>query len=209
MHEVQILLGQVAALLAIIQVVPYIRSILRGETKPSRASYAIWLCVELVLVASYFSSGATTTKWMFVIILLNSVVLFLLSLKYGMKGFHKVDLFSIVFAMVAIIAWITTDNPALAVYLCAAASFFGYIPTERKTYTHPKTENKLSWGLYVLAAFLNVCALDTLELAIILPPLTTLIMSTSIYLLLQKNFNKSLHHHMIMRMHTSVPRTAK
>ena len=204
MHDIQALLGQVAAFLAIIQIIPYIRSILRGETKPSRTSYAIWLAVELVLVTSYFSVGATTTKWMYVIIFLNSLVLFLLSLKYGMKGFHKVDLVSIVFAVAAIVAWVSTDNPTLAVYLCTAASFFGYIPTERKSYSFPRTENKLSWGLYVFAAFLNVCALTTLSPEIALPPIVSFVMSGLVFLLLQNKFNKSLHRHMIIRMHTTV-----
>lgn len=207
MHEIQTFLGQAAAILAVVQIIPYIRSILKGETKPSRASYGIWLCVELVLVASYFASGASTTKWMFIVIFLNSLVLFLLSLKYGMKGFHKIDLASIIFALVAIVAWVATENPALAVYLCAAASFFGYIPTERKSYVAPQTENTFSWGLYVLAALLNVCALTTLAPEIALPPIISLVMSASVYLLLQKKFNKSVHHYMVMRVHAHPPKS--
>jgi hypothetical protein len=170
-HPTQILFGQIAAVIAALQVVPYVWSILRGHTRPSRASYAIWSVIQTIELISYIAAGATTTKWALLVLTINAVIIFCLSLKYGMGGRNKFDIPCLVLAAVAIVLWVTTDNPALAVYMSTFAGFVGYLPTIKKSYLLPRTENTLSWGMYVVAATLNVAALTSLKPAIALPPL--------------------------------------
>lgn len=42
---------------------PYIKSIIKGKTKPNRASFAIWAAVGTVILLSSFSAGARDTLW--------------------------------------------------------------------------------------------------------------------------------------------------
>lgn len=160
-----------------LQVIPYVLSILRGRTRPQRASYAIWSMVETVQLISYIASGATTTKWALLVITLNSFIIFGLSLKYGMGGHSRFDILCLLLAATAIVIWQTTNNPVFAVYLTTLAGFIGYLPTIKKAYRWPLTENLLSWGMYVAAATLNVCALTSTKLVIVLPPLAGFILS--------------------------------
>ena len=141
-------------------------------------SYGIWLAVEIIGISSYIASGATTTKWLPLLATFNSLVIFILSFKYGMGGTSKLDFFSLGLAAVAITLWLRTGSPVLAVYMSVLAGCIGYIPTIRKTYKWPKTENTLSWSMYVVAASLNVCALTTNRLVIVLPTISTLILSS-------------------------------
>lgn len=187
MTSLQVFFGSLATFLAIIQVIPYILSIFKGRTKPSRSSYTIWLANESVLVLSYLASGASTTLGLYIILLFNSLLIFILSLKYGVGGLKPMDLVCMSFATLAIILWVTTNNASLAVYACLASSIIGYIPTIKKSYNKPQTEDKLSWVLYVLATLFNVFAINSLNPAIFLPPLLSLVMSaTVLFLLLRK-----------------------
>jgi len=177
MHPTQILIGEIAAIVEVAQSIPYYISILRGNTRPQRASYGIWLVIEIVAVSSYIASGATTTKWVPLISAFNSLVIFILAFKYGMGGKSKFDLFSLSLAGLAIAIWVITKNPVLAVYMSTLADCIGFMPTIKKAYLYPSTENTLSWCMYVVAVALNVCALTTTRLVIVLPLIITLIFS--------------------------------
>src|SRR5579863_7747282 len=84
--------GLTAGVVDAISFYPYIRSILKGETKPNRASFAIWAAVGTVIVLSYFSAGARTTIWLPLTYALLGYIVFILSFKYGVGGFNLLDL---------------------------------------------------------------------------------------------------------------------
>ena len=178
MNSAQILFGQIAALLAVIQVIPYVLSILKGETKPSRASYGIWAIIHIIEVTAY------VTKWLFLILAINALIIFALSFKYGMGGFNKFDLACLALAGLAIVLWVVTDNPTIAVYLAVLAGSIGFLPTVKKSYSQPWTENTLSWCIYLAATLLNACALTTLAPVIALPPLASLFFASIVVILL-------------------------
>lgn len=165
---------------------PYVRSIIKGETKPARSSYAIWLVNQSVLVFSYLAAGATTTLGLYIALLINSMIIFVLALRYGVGGFKPLDLVCMGLAALAIVLWVATNNPALAVYAFLASSTIGYIPTMRKSYLFPNSENKLSWGMYVVAALCNIIAINKFEAVIFLPPLFSFTMSLIIFVLLHR-----------------------
>lgn len=178
------LLGQIAGILAVVQAIPYIVSILRGKTKPARASYAIWSVVQIISVVSYVASGATDTKWVPIALTLSAIAIFALSFKYGMGGLSKLDIGCLGIAAIAIVLWVTTNDPALAVYASLVASTIAYIPIVKKSYLLPGTENTLSWTLYAIAVLFNVCALTTLDPVIALTPIVSLLFSGTIAVLL-------------------------
>lgn len=187
------LLGQIAGILAVIQAIPYIFSILRRKTKPARASYAIWSVVQTISVVSYIASGATDTKWVPIALTITAVTIFALSFKYGMGGLSKLDVGCLGIAAIAIILWVTTSDAGLAVYASLVASSVAYIPVLKKSFLQPGTENTLSWSIYSTAAILNVCALTTIDPVISLTPIVSLILSTTIviFLLLPRKHIKS------------------
>lgn len=178
------LLGQIAGILAVVQAIPYIVSILRGKTKPARASYAIWSVVQVISVVSYIASGATDTKWVPIALTVSAIAIFSLSFKYGMGGLSKLDISCLGIAAIAIVLWVTTNDPALAVYASLVASTIAYIPIVKKSYLLPDTENTLSWTLYAIAVLFNVLALTTLDPVIALTPMISLLFSGTIAVLL-------------------------
>lgn len=54
------LLAGTAAVLGVVQIVPYVISILAGRTRPSRVGHRIWAIVELVTTITYLAAGGLT-----------------------------------------------------------------------------------------------------------------------------------------------------
>jgi hypothetical protein len=189
MHQA---IGQSAAILALVALVPYIRSILKGDTKPERASWFIWLVVNCNLVASYHSSGATTTIWLNIAYVVTTSTVFLLSIKYGVGGFTRLDIMCLIGAVAGLYFWWLTDNPLTALYLNIFVDALGFLPTLKKAYLEPKTENKLSWNLSTLSNALNVTALTTWQFKIALFPVYNFIFNALVALFLSGFIQKTV-----------------
>lgn len=177
-------IGQIAGVIAFLSILPYVISILRGHTKPSRSAYMIWVVVEVVTAASYIASGAITTYWTTVVFAFSAILIFLLSIKFGMGGYSKLDLICLAIAAVAVYLWITTQNPVIALYAIIVASKISYLPIIKKSWYQPETENILSWGMVAFASTLNLFALTSLELKITLLPILAAFLQGLVFILL-------------------------
>jgi len=160
MQLYQPILVAVATALAILSYVPYIRSILKGKTRPSRATFGIWALISVVEVGSYTASGARSTLLLPLVYAIGGIAVFCLSLTRGVGGTQKVDLFCLAGALLGVICWVLTKNPHVALYLSMLASGFGFVPTIKKAYFQPETEDALAWSLSGVAAVLNVLAIS-------------------------------------------------
>lgn len=174
------LIGQVAGALLLIAPVPYYIDIFRGNTKPARAAYAIWILVDIVTLTSYVASGGRSTSWVFLAATISTTIIFFLSWKYGMGGFNKLDLVCVGLAVLAILLWMTTKDPATALYTSLAAKVLGYLPIIRKSYVYPNTENSLSWGICAAGSILNLFALTSLHPEIAIAPIVMAILDALI-----------------------------
>ena len=178
------LLGKSAGIIGFVALIPYVRSILQGKTKPNRASWLIWAAVSLSLLASYHYSGATTTIWLTLSYTIIPLTVFLLSFKYGSGGYTRLDIVCILGAITGLILWRVTHNPVTALYLNIFVDALGFLPTIKKAYLLPGSENQLAWNISVLANTLNVLALTTWQLKIALFPVYNLTFNAIVAVLL-------------------------
>jgi hypothetical protein len=163
------LIGELAGGLAMVQIIPYIVSILRGHTRPERMSYLIWLIVDVITAASYISVGARTTIWTGLVFVFTGLLVFILSIKHGIGGFSTYDVVCLLLALCGVFLWISTQDALLALCFGTAVGLVGYLPTIKKVYFFPQTENTLSWTMTAAASTLNLFALTTLTPRIALP----------------------------------------
>jgi len=194
MHHA-IFLGQLAGLLSITAIIPYVRSILRGDTKPNRASWLIWAVEGLILLASYYFSGATTTIWLTISFAVIPLVVFALSFKYGVGGFNRLDMVCLFGALIGLTLWRITRSPVVALYINILVDFLGFLPTIQKSYLHPETENSLAWIIGTSATALNVLALTTLKLQIALYPIYLFLANGVVTILVIGHIQKRLSRH--------------
>jgi hypothetical protein len=149
----------VSSLLALISPLIYARAILRGEARPHRTTRLVLLIITILSTASLFANGDRVAVWLASVSALQSIIVFSLSLKYGVGGWAKIDLGCLAVALAGIITWQLTDNPLFGLYFSIAADFIGMVPTLIKTYHSPKTEIVAFFALDCLASICSLFAL--------------------------------------------------
>ena len=174
-----LILGISAGLIAIGATVPYILSIIRGETRPNVVSWSLWTIIVLVTAVAQISAGAS---WPLMLLIgstvANLAVVFLCSIGYGYSEFKNVDKICLFLALAAIVFWWITSNPVIAILLAVIADGIAYIPTYAKTYQEPKSEPFFYWGVLVCADILAVFSSTIFNAANVLFPISYGILNT-------------------------------
>jgi hypothetical protein len=169
--DIKALCGMVAGGVALGAYILYIISILRGKSRPERATWWIWTLMGLVLATSYHFSGASNTIWVPIMEFLGPFAIALLSIRYGVGGIHsKIDIICLLGACVSIALWIAFKNPIVALVTSLAVDAFALFPTLKKSYTRPQDENFWAWFGTMSADTLNLFAAERFSFAILVYP---------------------------------------
>ncbi|MFA7310147.1 MAG: hypothetical protein WC050_04560, partial [Candidatus Paceibacterota bacterium] len=94
----------------------------------------------------------------------------LVALRLGEKHIRKVDWLSFGCALFAIVLWLITDTPLVAVVIAAIINFLAMFPTFRKSYSNPFQESTSIWILDVIRFSIGIVALESLNLTTALFP---------------------------------------
>jgi hypothetical protein len=175
--------GWLAGLLSLAAFVPYILSTLRGHTKPNRATWSIWMVNSFVIAASYYSSGATNTIWVAVGYSIGSLVTAILSYRFGTGGWTWLDRNCLTMAAIALFCWWWFDSALIALLMSLSVDFAGALPTIRKAYQEPETEDRIAWSLFLSGNCINLMAIDRWMFKIVIYPAYMVLASGLIALL--------------------------
>lgn len=141
------LFGIISALLNLAALFPYIYDIVKGKTKPERASWLIWTSLGLIAFFSQLAKGATNSLWMVGASVVGAITITSLSIKRGGSSFSKLDKASLVTAFVGIILWFLTREAAIALFITIFVNAIGSFLTTVKAYRKPESETLLTWIL--------------------------------------------------------------
>lgn len=165
------LVGKVAGALSFLAYVPYVISTVKGKTRPNRATWIIWTAVGVSLLASYAAAGARETVWVTVANLAAFLMVLILSFKYGEGGWTVFDGFCLFGAGLGFALWWWFDSPLPTLYSGLFIDWIGALPTLRKSWVDPYSEDLLSWILFLTANALNLLALRVWNLEMASYPL--------------------------------------
>lgn len=182
----------ISTILPLISPLVYSKAILKGNAQPHRTTALVLLLITSLSTASLFAQGDKVAVWLAGASTLQSILIFILSLKYGMGGWNKTDIACLLIALIGIVAWQTTNEPILALYFSIAADFVGVIPTLVKTYHFPETE---IWSYYLLdtiAGGFSLLALGSWTLQEYSYPLYVVFINLAIVLLVIKSNIKKI-----------------
>ena len=110
----------------IISIIPYFRSILKGDTKPHRMTFFIW---TILILIAFFSQLAKGASWSLLLTAGDGIAVlatFILSVKFGVGGLEWRDIISLVGVVVSLILWYLTKEPATALFLIILIDLIGY-----------------------------------------------------------------------------------
>ncbi len=80
------MLGMIAGIIAISGYIPYIYSILKGQTRPNRATWFIWTIVGGLLAFSYMAEGDQHSIWLPLGYFFGPLITAILSLRLAMRN---------------------------------------------------------------------------------------------------------------------------
>lgn len=160
MDLLPVIAGRAAGIISVIAFLPYVISVIRGRTRPSLATWLIWTVVGSVLCASHWASGGRASIWVPVSYALGPLVTSLLALRYGDRGWTRFERGCLAVAALSLVVWAISGNPLLALCMNIFIDFMGALPTMRKSWSDPGSEDRLSWGMFAAGNALNLFAVS-------------------------------------------------
>jgi hypothetical protein len=177
------ILGTAAVIISFGSYVPYLRSILRNQTRPHAFSWLVWaLLAGIAFAAQLFENGGIGS-WVTGSSSLLCFVIFFLSLSKGEKHFDSFDWTALIAALLAIPLWKFTKNPTFSVILISVIDAVGFLPTYRKGYFKPNEERAGLYFLSTIKYILGILALRSFTLATWLFP-ASLILTNCLFVLM-------------------------
>ena len=178
------IIGVLAGVLEFSAFFLYYISILQGKTRPNRATWFVLTIVGFLIVASYYASGARETIWIPVSYAVGPMIAFLLSIKYGEGGWTVFDRLCLLGCFIGIVLWKVSHSPEITLFFSILVDFLGILPTLKKAYLDPLSEDKTAWLVTALASALNIFAVSMWTFSIGAYPVYMLFLNSVIAALL-------------------------
>jgi len=175
MLEIKAIAGMMSGLIALVAFIPYIDAILRGKTKPNRATWLIWTIVSTISLFSYGASGAGNTIWYPVSDAVAPLIVLILAVKWGEGGWTYLDRACLIMAGLALFLWWLFGIALIGLCMSLIADATGAIPTILKAYYRPEGEDRTSWTITFSAVMINVFAIESWSFSISIYPLYMLL----------------------------------
>jgi hypothetical protein len=137
----------VSALLTASCVLPYLRDIRRGCTRPQRASWFAFSTLSIIAAISQFAGGPGPGAWLAAGSAAGFSTVFAFSIRTGVGGFSRADRLTLLVATVAVLASVLTSTPLLALLGVIVAEIAAVVLTVRKTVDDPTSETASTWVL--------------------------------------------------------------
>jgi hypothetical protein len=167
-------LSAVAIGLTFIAFFPYIRSILRGTTKPHVFSWIIWGCVTFVVCLAQLAGGGGAGAWPIGVSgLITIYIAFLAYSKKSDSSITKTDWLFLALAATSLPLWYFTADPLWAVIILTTVDLLGFGPTFRKAYKKPFEEQLTLFAIMTLRNLVAITALQHYSLTTVLFPALT------------------------------------
>jgi len=162
--QIKIIFSIISVILGFIAFFPYFKSVISRKTQPHSFTWLIWGITQGTATVGLWIGGGGVGALSLTIGTLLVFVIFFMSLKNGEKNITKSDIVILIAALMAISIWWFLNNPILAVLFVSIIDMIGYIPTFRKSYNKPYTEDALSWGLFTITNVFAILALANYNL---------------------------------------------
>jgi len=178
------LIGILSAVIFIIGDIPYLKNAIEASIKPQRITWGIAMALNAIGFANQSASGADNSLWLFGAAVLMTGAIFIASLKNGVGGYSKLDIFAITTAIVGIILWQVFDSPLISILANLCVAVVALIPTFVKTKKDPTTETGIAWLFGSISAALAGVSVGSLDVdLLILPIASTLLQAYMVYLI--------------------------
>ncbi len=134
----------IAGVLFLAAFIPYIRSILRGQTIPAKATWLIWATIDTITLVGMVMTHALNGQIIGAV--LGVWIVAILALRLGASGWSRLDIVCILGAAAGLC--LMFFSPTYGLITSLSVLFIGSIPTFVHGYREPEKENKAAWMIY-------------------------------------------------------------
>ena len=169
----------------------YLRDTIKGTTKPNKVTWLLWTAAPLTAAAAAFAAGG---GWSVLPILINglcSLTIFTASLlnKNAYWRLGPLDYLCGLFSVLALVLWLTTREPAVAVLFAILTDLFAALPTLIKAWKHPETETSTDYAMGAFSAATTFFAITVWNVSTVaFPAYIILIDLTLLIFIVRKRF---------------------
>ncbi len=182
--DVKSTMGEIAGFINLVAYLPYLISIVNGETKPSKATWWIWSILEVMLSASYIMSGAENTIWLPIAGIIGMTLTAFLSLFYGKKEWTIIDSICSLGSVMGIVVWFFSGSPMVALFCFLVVDILAAIPTILKSWKEPFEEDLFAWLITLVSGVANLLAIEKWNFTIATLPIYNLVIYLAVVLAL-------------------------
>jgi hypothetical protein len=159
MHTLLAIAGSVVNFAACLS---YVRAILKGEATPNRVTWFLWALVPLIAGAAQWRAGVGIST--LVVLSVGAgpacVVLASLAQRTGLWKLGPFDYICGACSLAALALWAITGDPVTAIVLSILGDFAAALPTLRKAWLAPLTENRPSYLIAFAGMVLGIFSVD-------------------------------------------------
>lgn len=173
--------GLVAACLTTFAFLPYLKSMVSGQTRPLRSTWLIWAVLSALSATANWAEGASISMLFVGVQAGFTTLIFVMSLRYGMGGFlKKADLYILLVAAIGLSLWWFSSSPIWTLGLSLSISALGGAATLSKTYKAPETESTVCWALSAVAAGFGMVSVGRFDAILLAYPTYLLVLYAGI-----------------------------
>jgi hypothetical protein len=173
-----------AAAITLIGISAYAIETLRGRTQPNLVTWTLWTIVPLITFFGQLSKDVGLSSLYALAYALGPLFVVIASFA-NKKAYWHLTLFDYLcgaISLLALLLWYTTGDGLLAIILSITADFVAGLPTLRKGFRHPGSENTVAYIAGIFSATITLLTIQTWNLATGFFPIYILLDSALIYL---------------------------
>lgn len=178
-------LGVLAVALGLFGYIFYVRGILQGKVKPHAFTWFVWGLLTGIAFIAQIVKGGGAGAWVTGVTAICSFGFTVVGLRSSSREFiSKSDWIFFICALLTIPIWYFTQNPLWAVIVITITDFIAFIPTIRKAFFNPETENSWTYTLSGLKFVISLFALESFTWTTALYPASLVIANFAFVLML-------------------------
>jgi len=150
------------ALLSLVGSARYALQTVRGRTRPNRVTWFLWAIAPIIGFIAQLDGGVGLPSIMTLSVGVGPAIIFLASF-VNPVSYWRIAPFDVacgLASVLALVVWLSLDDPKAAVVCAVLADLLAGVPTIRKGWSDPATENG---AVFVLSAANAVVTLFTID----------------------------------------------
>lgn len=155
MHTALAIIGAVVNFVACLS---YVRAILKGEATPNRVTWSLWALVPLIAAAAQLRAGVGISTLVVLSVGAGPACVVLASFARGTGSWRlgPFDYLCGACALAALALWAITGDPVTAIVLSILGDATAALPTLRKAWLAPTTENRSAYLISFVGMILGI-----------------------------------------------------